>query len=764
MMKPIGLHVKIILITTVIISIMSAATAWSLSTINRKIMLEIQFSEFESLVSNLATNVEHALLIGDNDLIRKVLDNKVRSEDTVFTILVHDEQEITSGADELFDQSISDIVRNKMSLMNSSEENQAALHVDHIGKVYLLTAPIVTSRSDFSEVGLFGMDMLETEKIGDVGIVFSTKSLDAKVARANSFIFIIVSSLAALIILFVLVISRRLVAHIQVLTRALEKVSRGDLKTKVDIQTGDEMELLSQGFNNMVEQLEKTTVSRDKLIAEIDERQKAESARAESEINLSNVVDKNIDAILVLDEKKKILLANQAACNFFGTKPDKLVDHFFEHPFKVDETQEIKIELDEKDNFKLGEMSARRTIWSTETAYLVIIRDITERMALENQLRQSQKMEAIGKLAGGVAHDFNNLLSIMGGYAELLLDRLKGDEETAADLMEIKNSVDRASALTRQLLAFSRRQIMNPKVVNINETLDGMESMIRRLIGSDIDLVVSKSEDLKNTVIDPGGLEQVLINLIVNGRDAMDGKGRLIISTTNYVIKPNGTSTSKHALKPGEYVRVAVKDSGTGMSKEIQSRIFEPFFTTKGKDKGTGLGLATSYGIIKESNGLLYVESTEGEGSVFEIILPAVDLAVEEPKSPEDESLPHGTETILFAEDQKPVRDLIVRVLKGLGYKVFPAENGEEAMTVVSNMKDTHIDLLLTDLAMPVMGGVELAEKMTRHQPDVKVLYISGHIEEKISKEHIDINKINHLNKPFTHLQLAKKVREILDH
>lgn len=759
-----GLHLKIILIATFIICLMSAVTAWSLSAMNRRITQETQFATFQQQTRTLAIGLEHVLLIGDAQQIQKVLDFSVKEKDPVFSFLITDSGEAFFSAAEDVDSELQDFFKEQvLKSPGNGREGHLSLETQKFGRIYSFKAPVMTSRNELSEVGLFGVDVLGTEKIGEVGILFSTLEIDSKIRRANLFIFMILSYVAVFIILLVLLISRRLVKNLQLLTQALERVSKGDLQAMVLIETRDEVQDLAHGFNHMVQRLQKTTVSRDKLLAEIREREKAEYARASTEVNLSNIIEANIDAILVLNADREIQLANPKACELLKRKPQDLAGIKFPFDFEVNLTQEIVLDPENRDAAKIAELHVLKTVWNGGAAFLVSMRDVTERVILENQLRHSQKMEAIGKLAGGVAHDFNNLLSIIGGYAELLLDRYKDDEETVADVTEIRMSVDRASALTRQLLAFSRRQIMNPKVVNINQTLETVDEMLKRLIGSDIDLKVDKARDLKNTIIDPGGLEQVLVNLVVNARDAMEPRGGKIVITTENLSVLETKAPRLVEIPAGEYVRLSVRDTGSGMTEEIKNRVFEPFFTTKSKDKGTGLGLATSYGIIQDSKGYFLVDSEVGKGSTFEIILPAVEMNVDDASETENREMPPGSETILFAEDQKPVRDLIVRVLRGLGYTVLSAANGEEALTLAENSMDRRIDLLLTDVTMPVMGGVALAERMRHRDPDLKVIFISGHIEEKLSKDQMEGLKIFYLNKPFSNVTLACKIREVLN-
>ena len=378
------------------------------------------------------------------------------------------------------------------------------------------------------------------------------------------------------------------------------------------------------------------------------------------------------------------------------------------------------------------------------------------------QLRQAQKMEAVGKLAGGIAHDFNNLLTAITGYSELTLRRLRAEDPLRRNVEEIKKAGERAASLTRQLLAFSRKQVLQPKVLDLNAVVSDMEKMLRRLIGEDIELRTALAADLGSVKADPGQIEQVLMNLAVNARDAMPQGGNLIIETENVYLN-EGYATRHIAVKPGPYVMLAVSDTGEGMSEETQSRIFEPFFTTKEVGKGTGLGLSTVYGIVKQSGGNIWVYSEVGEGTVFKIYLPRVDEAAQEYKpGPEAQESLDGTEVILLAEDDERVRGLVREVLEGYGYRVLEAEGGSAALSV-SERHEGPIHLLLTDVVMPKMSGRELAIRLARVRPEMKVLYMSGYTDESIVHHGVLDAGTPFLQKPFEAEALARKVRELLD-
>jgi two-component system cell cycle sensor histidine kinase/response regulator CckA len=398
------------------------------------------------------------------------------------------------------------------------------------------------------------------------------------------------------------------------------------------------------------------------------------------------------------------------------------------------------------------------------------IQDITElkriekeMASLEAQLRQSQKIEAIGRLAGGIAHDFNNLLTVIKGYSQLLLIEIKEGDPLRGSLDEIKKAADRAANLTHQVLAFSRRQILEMRVLDLNSLLRDLDKMFHRLIGEDIELVYLLSDDLGKVKTDPGQIEQVILNLAVNARDAMPSGGKLTIETANVVLD-EAYARGHVGVNPGLYVMLSVSDTGYGMSPEVKEHLFEPFFTTKEKGKGTGLGLSTVYGIVKQSEGEIWVYSEPGQGTTFKIYLPRVDEAPKEWKEKAiGKEFPLGSETILVVEDELQVRGLAVRVLQGQGYMVLEASNGEEALRVVQEHAGENIHLLLTDVVMPHMGGKELADQLKILHPDIKVLYTSGYTDNAIVNHGILEPGTNFLQKPFSPEALAQKVREVLD-
>jgi len=486
--------------------------------------------------------------------------------------------------------------------------------------------------------------------------------------------------------------------------------------------------------------------------------------------------------IISIDCLGKIVLANRRAEDMFGYSREELLgarielllpeskrsthtrqrEDYFARP----RTRPMGIGMDlsgrRKDGTEFPLEVSLSTVESEDGTFgIAFVSDISQRKLLEEQLIHAQKMEAVGRLAGGVAHDFNNMLTVISGYNRMLLDDLSPLDPLRGNAEEILKAADRAAALTNQLLAFSRRQIIRPRVLNPNSVLSNTQRMLQRLIGEDIQLVLNLSKDTGNMRADPQHIEQAIVNLAVNARDAMPSGGRITIETANAHLDENYTRTHL-GMHPGDFVMIAMSDTGHGMDSETRRHIFEPFFTTKERGKGTGLGLATVYGMVKQSGGDIWVYSELGKGTTFKLYFPRVSDPVSE-SADGDANQPKalGSETVLVVEDEKAVRDLTVKMMRQLGYNVLAAANGEEAIEI-GRSHTGHIALLLTDVVMPNMSGRQVADLLLASRPGIRVLYLSGYTENTVVHHGVLEEGVSFLPKPFSREALGKKVREIL--
>jgi PAS domain S-box-containing protein len=406
-------------------------------------------------------------------------------------------------------------------------------------------------------------------------------------------------------------------------------------------------------------------------------------------------------------------------------------------------------------------MSVHRDATGEAQHFIAVIEDITDRRTLEAQVRQASKMDAIGQLASGVAHDFNNLLTVILGFAELLTTDVTVTGQHAQDVSEIIKAAQRASGLTKQLLAFSRQQVLHASALDVNGLITDMVGMLTRLIGEDIKVVLALAPNLSLALVDRGQLEQVVMNLVVNARDAMPGGGRLTIETTG--VELENSSFHEETVMQGTYVMLAITDTGSGMTKETQRRLFEPFFTTKEPGKGTGLGLSTTYGIVKQSKGYIWVYSEPAHGTTFKVYLPCSNRELVEPVSPAIAApIESASETVLLVEDESGVRQLAKRILDNAGYRVLVATNGDDAETMFARHADS-IDLVVTDVIMPGCGGPELLGRLQVRAPELRVLYMSGYTEQSAAHKAGLEPGLPFVQKPFTAAELVRQVRDALD-
>ncbi len=514
------------------------------------------------------------------------------------------------------------------------------------------------------------------------------------------------------------------------------------------------------------------------LAAEISERKRTDAALRESEARVRRVIDSSLLGMLFWDLDGRVLDANDQFLQTVGYSREDLLGggldwkaltppewepadrKALEEIVRLGRCTPFEKEYFRKDGTRVPILLGGVLLAGESREGVSFVLDITDRRQLEQQLRQAQKMEAVGRLAGGVAHDFNNLLTVILGECDMLLEEVSAEHPTHQPLAEIRKAAERAAGLTRQLLSFSRRQLVEPTVFNPNTLVTDTEKMLRRLIGEDIDLETRTAPRLGNVRADRGQIEQILVNLVVNSRDAMPQGGKLLIETSN--VRLDEDYTRGHAdVTPGEFVVLSVSDTGSGMTEEVKQHLFEPFFTTKEHGKGTGLGLATSYGIVKQFGGHIGAYSEVGVGSTMKVYLPRVQ---EDPTSADvsTQALRGGKETILVVEDEEAVRRMAARVLTSKGYSVIQAGDGEEALRVLASHSGP-VHLVLTDVVLPKMGGRVLAEQVRALYPNTRVLFASGYTDDMILQHQLLQRDVQLIQKPFTAESLARKVREVLD-
>ncbi len=518
------------------------------------------------------------------------------------------------------------------------------------------------------------------------------------------------------------------------------------------------------------------------LTRDITERKRAENVLRESEELHKTLVSAIPDAIIMSDLEGQITFVSPQALNLYNyEKPEELLGKSTFELIVPDQYEravmnfykilnagvirnvEYKMLKRNKNSFT-GEVSTAlmRDANGMPKGYISVIRDISERKELEESFRQAHKMEAVGRLAGGIAHDFNNMLTVVLGHCEIMLKMMSEENPYRKYIKTIEKAGRKTASLTRQMLAFSSRQVMQPRIISLNDVISGIKNILQRLVGENVQLIILLHPELGNIMADPGQIEQVIMNLVINARDAMPNGGKLVIETANIYFNEHYLHEDIE-IEPGNYVLLTLSDTGCGMDKELKKKIFEPFFTTKEKGRGTGLGLSTAYGIIKQSGGYIWVYSEPGHGTTFKICFLKVnsDEDIIEPKSVSNNEK-NGYETILLVEDERFVRELILNTLKNSGYQMIEACSGEEALALCEQHSGP-IDLMLTDVVMPGMNGRMLADKLVLRYPGIKVLYMSGYTDNAIIHYGVLDKGKNFIQKPFTPTALKSKLRELLD-
>jgi PAS domain S-box-containing protein len=652
----------------------------------------------------------------------------------------------------------------------------------------------------------FGFGTIETfrtivhdgEPVGTIYLRANTGELNR---RARGFILSLLISIMGAMGLAWLMLSKLqkvITRPVLELAQQMREVSEGkDYSIRAEIKSNDEFGLLTLGFNEMIEQLQKhqeelqsARISLEQLVTvrtedlaranealgrELEERMRAQRALMGAAQEWRETFDAISDQVSLLNREGKILRVNKAVQRALNIPFDKIVNRntcelMHTHgpdlarcPFHQASATLSSHTIDMQRGSRWYTVTVDPIMSETGrlTGWVHIMSDVTDRKELQENLNQSQKMEAVGRLAGGVAHDFNNILSVIISFSNFVLQELPEGSPYASDLQQIKASGERAAALTRQLLAFSRKQVVNPEVINVSQVINNLSKMLKRLIGEHIRMDLKLAGDTGNVFMDPSQLEQVLVNLTVNARDAMPSGGQLSIGTWNTLL--GDEEAEHHGVAAGDYVVVTVRDTGTGMSKETMSKIFEPFFTTKPKGRGTGLGLSMVYGAVKQGNGYIDVASEVGKGTTFTVYLRRYreqsDKSGDE--APVVADLRGNGETILLVEDDDLVRLSVYRILTGNGYKVLQAANAAEALELYKAGTDS-IRAVLTDIVMPGMTGVELGRKLQETSASLPVLYMTGYSEEALAEQNVQSSRLNLISKPFRPEELMRRLKETM--
>ncbi len=574
------------------------------------------------------------------------------------------------------------------------------------------------------------------------------------------FLLLLLAAGAAFCAVTLYLLERTVVSRVARLSERITEIgTSGDLSGRVAVEGDDELGFLGSAINGMLEDLER-----------------AQAERHEGRARLGMMIEKMPAVLWTTDKELRFTSGVGAGLEHLGLRSNEIVGLTLYQYFQANDPgfpaiaahlkalagEAVTYEMEWKKRAFETHVQALRDSEGAVIGVIGVALDITDRKQLADQLRQSQKMQAIGELAGGVAHDFNNLLMVVKGHAEILLSRLPESSPLRNNVEQVDGAADRAASLTRQLLAFSRMQVLQPRVLDLNEVVGGLTKMFSRVIGENIEMVFVPGARLGRVKADRTQIEQVLLNLVVNARDAMPNGGRVTIGTSNAYLDRE-YSVKHHSLQPGHWIMLTVSDTGCGMDAQTQSRIFEPFFTTKAQGKGTGLGLATVYGVVKQSGGFIYVYSEVGRGTTFKIYLPQVSAAVDK-EAVEKTVVPpaRGSETILVVEDEESVRELVRDYLAATGYNVLEASDGAQALEIAAAHRGP-IHMVVTDVVMPRLSGRELVARITAQRPNLKVLYISGYTDDSIFRNGVLEGGVAYLQKPFNLKTIAQKIREVLD-
>lgn len=787
--RRVGLAAKFILLSSSLVIVTSLTFGWFVLRDESASERDALLRHGRSAAAMIAQNSEYGIYTEDQRSLQTIIESIANDPDLAYLFILNAEGRILQYKVASDSQLGIPALFKARGLGRAPALRQETFVNQEDGKEYIdILVPVVSEPIKQDALGFTAVRARDL-KPRIVGYVHLGLTQEGMLHRMRQFFLSMVLATSVLVAAGITItsfITRRIVSPVNELNKATQDIAAGKLDRRIEIATHDELADLGRAFNDMGEQLQlyyeqaerhtgELTAAVQRMGREIVERKRTEEALTESEKKYRTLFEDSKDVIFICNLEPRFLDINRAGVQLLGYASKQELLGLDLGRIYVDPVENLKIQqmlqeqsflkdyevaLKKKDGDRLDVLITAEAVfdaWGVMTTYRGVFHDVTEKRALEQQLIQSQKMEAVGKLAGGVAHDFNNILSAIIGFSHLALMKLPDSDPAAESVKIIAAAGERAAELTRQLLAFSRNQVLEIKVVNLNSIIENMTRMLSRMIGETVVLTLELRKPQGNILADTGQMEQVLMNLLVNARDAMPSGGSVAIATAERRLAEH----EERNIGPGRYAVLTVADTGTGMPPEVQGRIFEPFFTTKGTGKGTGLGLSTVYGIVKQHNGHIVVQSEPGKGTTFKLYFPLVDRDVEITEKHQSPAPMRGTETLLIVDDEPYIRKLLRETLEPMGYRLLDAPSGEDALRISSEFRDA-IDLLVTDVVLPGMNGMRLAEVLRQQRAGIKVIFISGYTDEAMASPGAGSGQVL-LKKPLTPHMVMQKCREVLD-
>jgi len=788
--RRVGLAAKFIMLSSSLVIVTSLTFGWFVLRDESAAEHDALLRHGRSAATMIAQNSEYGIYTEDKRSLQTIIESIANDPDLAYLFILNAERRVLQYKVASDSQlGIPALFRTRGVGQASAFQQETFVNRED-GKEYIdILVPVVSEAIKKDPIGFTAVRErgLKPRIVGYVHLGLTQDGLRRRMREFFLSMLLVTSFLVAIGITITTFITRRIVSPVKELNTATQDIAEGKLDRRIEIKTHDEIADLGRAFNDMVERLQlyheraeqhtgELTAAVQRMGREILERERTEAALTESEKKYRTIFEESKDVIFICTLEPRFLDINRAGVHLLGySSKQELLAVDLGRDLCVDPEEHLKIQrmLQEHNSIKDHEVALKRKdgkrldvlmtaeavfdVRGVMTTYRGVFHDVTEKRTLEQQLLQSQKMEAIGKLAGGVAHDFNNILSAIIGFSHLALMKLPDSHPAAESVKIIADAGERAAELTRQLLAFSRNQVLEIKVVNLNSIIENMARMLGRMIGETVVLNLELRKPLGNILADTGQMEQVLMNLLVNARDAMPSGGRVTIATAERCL----AGQDERNIGPGAYAVLSVVDTGTGMPPEVQGRIFEPFFTTKGMGKGTGLGLSTVYGIVKQHNGHILVQSEPGQGTTFKLYFPLVDREVEQPEKRKFSVPMRGAETVLVVDDEPYIRQLLRETLEPLGYRILDAPSGEDAVRISDEFRET-IELLVTDVVLPGMNGMRLAKMLRQRRAGINIIFISGYADEAMAHPGAVSGQIL-LKKPLTPHMVALKCREVLD-